>query len=150
MCADFTWTSSQTITFDPGEKYIRNIVNIVNDEAIESTESLTISLTNPQPPDAVLSLGSTTIIIINDDFRKFLFCFTTFAIENLCMCAPSTAHIRFEQERYTTSEAAGSIDVCITVLTGPVIDSLTVAIEMMPSSATGKQKLIKVDYFCFQ
>ena len=102
----------------------------MDDEAIEHTESLTISLTNPQPPDAVLSLGSTTIIIINDDFRKFLFCFTTFAIETLCMCAPSTAHIRFEQERYTTSEAAGSIDVCITVLTGPVIDSLTVAIEM--------------------
>ena len=139
MCADFTWTSSQTITFDPGEIYIRNIVNIVDDEAIESTESFTISLTNPQPPDAVLSLGSTTIIIINNDFRKFLFCLPLKTY--VYMCGPSTAHIRFEQERYTTSEAAGSIDVCITVLTGPVIDSLTVTIEIMPSSATGKQKL---------
>ena len=110
----------------------------MDDEAIETTESLTISLTNPQPPDAVLSLGSITIIIINDDFRKFLFFFKISAI--LCVCVLPTAHISFEQEQYTTSEAAGSIDVCITVLTGPVIDSLTVAIEMMPSSATGKQK----------
>ena len=55
--------------------------------------------------------------------------------------AVPTAHIRFEQGLYTTSEAAGSIDVCIIVLTGPVIDSLTVAIEIMPSSATGKQTL---------
>ena len=72
--SDYMWTSSRTLTVEPGVTEIYNTLNIVNDEAIESTESFTISLTNPQPPDAVLSLGSTTIIIINDDFRNFLFC----------------------------------------------------------------------------
>ena len=68
--SDYMWTSSRTLTVEPGVTEIYNTLNIVDDEAIESTESLTISLTNPQPPDAVLSLGSITIIIINNDFRK--------------------------------------------------------------------------------
>ena len=44
---------------------------MVDDTVIEGQEALTISLTNPQPPDAVALLGSATIIITNDDFREF-------------------------------------------------------------------------------
>ena len=44
---------------------------MVDDTVIEGQETLTISLTNPQPPDAMALLDSTTIIITNDDFREF-------------------------------------------------------------------------------
>ena len=87
--SDYMWTSSRTLTVEPGVTEIYNTLNIVDDEAIESTESLTISLTNPQPPDAVLSLGSITIIIINDDFRKLCF---TLPLKP-CVCVPHLQHI---------------------------------------------------------
>ena len=47
------------------------ILHVVDDTVIEGQETLTISLTNPQPPDAMALLDSTTIIITNDDFREF-------------------------------------------------------------------------------
>ena len=57
--------------FGPGRTQEHNaILQVVNDTVIEGQETLTISLTNPQPPDAVALLGSTTIIITNDDFRE--------------------------------------------------------------------------------
>ena len=49
------------------------------------------------------------------------------------------AHIGFEQARYTTSEAEGSVTICISVLTGPVIESITITVHVGSSSATGKQ-----------
>ena len=90
--SDYMWTSSRTLTVEPGVTEIYNTLNIVNDEAIESTESLTISLTNPQPPDAVLSLGSITIIIINNDFRKLCFVSQTLPLKP-CVCVPHLQHI---------------------------------------------------------
>ena len=54
------------------------------------------------------------------------------------------AHIGFEQARYTTSEAEGSVTICISVLTGPVIESLTVTIHVGSSSATGKQSFFHI------
>jgi hypothetical protein len=112
---DFVWGDSRTLRFGPGGTREYNaILQVVDDTVIEGQETLTITLTNPQPPDAVALLGLTTIIITNDDFP----------------------HIGFEQARYTTSEAEGSVTICIIVLTGPVIDSLTVTIHVNSSSAT--------------
>ena len=54
------------------------------------------------------------------------------------------AHIGFEQARYTTSEAEGSVTICISVLTGPVIESLTVTIHVGSNSATGKQSFFHI------
>ena len=48
------------------------------------------------------------------------------------------AHIGFEQALYTVSEMEGSIDACVNVLTGPVIDSLIVSVQVMSSSASGE------------
>ncbi|CAI8045944.1 hypothetical protein GBAR_LOCUS25393 [Geodia barretti] len=112
---DFVWGDSRTLRFGPGGTRESNaILQVVDDTVIEGQETLTISLTNPQPPDAVALLGSTTIIITNDDFP----------------------HIGFEQARYTTSEAEGSVTICISVLTGPVIESLTITVHVGSSSAT--------------
>ena len=48
------------------------VVKIVNDEDIESTESFTLTLYNPQPfGKVVLGKNSLTIIILDDDLRKF-------------------------------------------------------------------------------
>lgn len=73
LSSDFIRTGSYLLCFN-SEKARENItISIVNDTVIESTELLMVSLTNPQPPEAVLTLGSATIIIINDDFRRVLY-----------------------------------------------------------------------------
>ena len=48
------------------------------------------------------------------------------------------AHIRFEQTLYTASEMEGSINICISVHTGPVIDRLSIQINVQSDSAQGK------------
>ena len=59
------------MSFNSGKSQYDIIFHIIDDDVIESTEIFTISLTNPNPPDAVAALGSTRITIINNDFRKF-------------------------------------------------------------------------------
>ena len=49
-----------------------------------------------------------------------------------------TAHIGFEQTLYTASEMEGSINICISVSTGPVIDKLSIQINVQPNSTQGK------------
>ena len=62
------------------------------------------------------------------------------------MFSCTAAHISFEEELYATSEAEGSVivNVCVSVLTGPVIESLTVNVDLMSSSATGKYITFKM------
>ena len=50
-----------------------------------------------------------------------------------------TAVITFEETDYVTSEMDGSVDVCVTVLNGILVNSLTVNIDLLPSTALGKQ-----------
>ena len=72
VVSDFVWSTPQaTMSFNSGKSQYDIIFHIIDDDVIESTENLAISLTNPNPPDAVARLGSTTITIINNDFRKF-------------------------------------------------------------------------------
>ena len=70
MVSDFVWVRS-TLRFNSAKTQDNIIVQIIDDDVIESTENFAISLTNPNPSDAVAALGSTRITIINDDFRKF-------------------------------------------------------------------------------
>ena len=46
--------------------------------------------------------------------------------------------ITFEVTDYVTSEMDGSVDVCVTVLNGVLVSSLTVNIDLLPSTAIGK------------
>ena len=48
------------------------------------------------------------------------------------------AHIGFEQTLYTTSEMEGSISICISVRTDPVIDRLSIQINVGSNSTQGK------------
>ena len=70
ISSDFVWGGSHSLTFSPGMTQINRTVSIVNDDIIEKEESVIITFTNPQPPESVLSLGSTTITIVNDDLRE--------------------------------------------------------------------------------
>ena len=71
--SDFVLASSQRLRFDPeGAQELSIVLSVVDDSVIEGQETLFVSLTNPQPPDAVEVLGSTTIIITNNDFRELL------------------------------------------------------------------------------
>ena len=45
--------------------------------------------------------------------------------------------IRFEETEYVTSEMDGSVDVCVTVLNGVLVNNLTVNIDLLPSTAIG-------------
>ena len=47
--------------------------------------------------------------------------------------------IGFEQPDYRTSEMVGSVDVCVTVRNGILTFNLSVLIDLLPSTATGKQ-----------
>ena len=48
----------------------------------------------------------------------------------------------FEESVYNTSEAQNSVEVCVLVSNGrPLVDNLTININLLPSSATGKPKL---------
>ena len=85
LSLDFVRTGSYLLSFN-SEKAREDItISIVNDTVIESTELLIVSLTNPQPPEAVLALGSATIIIINDDFRKSLYTTTIIIIISISL-----------------------------------------------------------------
>ena len=124
--------------YQGGPQQYNNIIKIADDTVIEGTELLTVSLTNPQPPDAVATLGSTTIIINNNDFRELLRNSSTFLI----LFSVIAAHVGFEQTQYTTSEAKGNVKICISVHTGPLIESLTVKMHVRSSSAKGNRSLL--------
>ena len=68
---DYVWAGSHTLKFISSKTWENIVISIVNDTVIEGTESLIISLTDPQPPDAIHTAGTTTIIITNDDFREY-------------------------------------------------------------------------------
>ena len=46
------------------------VLTIVDDREIENTEIINIALANPQPPDAVLELGTASITIIREFIVK--------------------------------------------------------------------------------
>ena len=52
-------------------------------------------------------------------------------------CSAFVAHIGFEQTQYTSLEAEGSVNICISVYTGPLIESLIVKVDVRSGSATG-------------
>ena len=64
--SDFIFTAPLTQIFT-SEGTWELVFSIVNDSIIEGTESFTVSLTNPQPPDAVLALDSSTIFILDNN-----------------------------------------------------------------------------------
>ena len=71
--SDYIWSGSKTLRFDAGGSQELSVtLSIVDNIEIERQETLIISLTNPQPSDAVEVLGSTTVIITNNDFRMLL------------------------------------------------------------------------------
>ena len=70
VVSDFELSKS-TLRFNSAKTQDNIVVEIIDDDVIESTENFAISLTNPNPPDAVARLGSTRITIINNDYRKF-------------------------------------------------------------------------------
>ena len=47
--------------------------------------------------------------------------------------------IGFEQVNYLTSETEGSVDVCVTVRNGILTFNLSILIDLLPSTAAGKQ-----------
>ena len=61
-------TGSTTLTFvAPSTQYIA--IAIVDDAILEGTESLSVSLSNPQPAGVVLNQSSLTINIVDNDER---------------------------------------------------------------------------------
>ena len=49
--------------------------------------------------------------------------------------------ITFEETEYITSEMDGSVDICVAVLNGILVNNLTVNIDLLPSTAVGKHYL---------
>jgi hypothetical protein len=109
---DYVRTGLSALVFN--ETGTQNIlVNIVNDSVIEDSESFTIILSNPQPDNVVLDPDIIIIIIVDNDEPV----------------------IRFEETDYVTSEMDGSVDICVTVLNGILVNNLTVNIDLLPSTA---------------
>lgn len=70
--SDFDAISNQIIEFKPGESLIKQVtINIADDEAVESTEKFSITLSPGNAKVAIGTYANATISIIDND-RKYI------------------------------------------------------------------------------
>lgn len=115
---DFVSTS-QTVTFNPGESLKTVYVQIVDDVQTETTETVVMRLNNPSNGVALGSPTSSTIFITDDDFAQF---------NNVQFSALST----------TVAETAGKITVTVTRSGSDITHAATVYYKTVNGTASDR------------
>ena len=143
--------TKQNRLFAPADDRIAFVFSLNTDLAVEGTEAFraTSAQVTPsgdfpvfQSPGGVTAFANTLIHILDND-GKYQLCMYRYHTTCNYFC-PTELKVGFEELNYTVSESAGTVEVCVIVISPQPTADLDVAVGVSPSTIDGTAGIINV------
>ena len=143
--------TKQNVLFPPTVDRIAFVFSLNPDLAVEGTETFraTSAQVTPsgdfpvfQTPGGVTAFATTLIHILDND-GKYQLCMYRYYTTCNYFC-PTELKVGFEELNYTVSESAGTVEVCVIVISPPPTADLDVTVTLSPSTIDGTAGIINL------
>ena len=137
---DYTVTRSD-LTFDAATSSQRGTIPIVEDNIVEGSETIIVTLTSTDPA-AIINPSSASVTIEDNDGKRWLYqhCKACSSRTILVFILPplSVVRIGFNPTTYSVHEDEGSVSVVVSVLLGILGRDVIVSLQTLNGTALGK------------